>query len=149
MDITQFYFFIFFILSCSSEKAGEIVTEEPSQDTDHVQEELSDCDEDSCFDSSDCDSTDEEDEEDTMDVYDPTLVGDSQSGSSLYLSKCSGCHGSSALGSSGPSLQGAVQEQDDEELWNIILEGTGDMPAINLQPQKVADIVAWLRSIFP
>lgn len=171
MKIIKITLLMIFILSCSAKRTEGTLAGDCSDGADNDQDGLFDCDDDSCIGSSDCDlptSSEEDDEEEDDEeeddeeeddeeedddgissLYDPTLVGNVESGASLYLSNCSGCHGSSGLGSSGPSLRESVQEEDDEELWEVILEGEDDMPAIVLQPQQVADIVAWLRSIFP
>ena len=57
------------------------------------------------------------------------------------------CDDDSCTGSSDCDV--TDEDEDDEVLWEVILEGEDDMPAIDLQPQQVADIVAWLRSVFP
>ena len=77
-----------------------------------------------------------------------TVAGDCSDGADNDQDGLFDCNDDSCTGSSDCSLT-EDEEEDDEDLWEVILEGEDDMPAINLQPQQVADIVAWLRSIFP
>ena len=41
-----------------------------------------------------------------------------------------------------------IRDEDDDDLWEVIVEGDDDMPAIDIPPQSVADVIAWLRQEF-
>ena len=169
MNTIFLFYFLFYFISCAKGPIEGSMPGDCTDGADNDQDGLFDCDDDSCSGSSDCDVTDtteEEDDEDDEDdededdeddqddeddgnSYDPALIGDPLAGEVLFLNHCSGCHGANGLGGSGPSIAEDVREEDDEDLWEVILEGDDDMPAINVQPQETADIISWLRIIFP
>ncbi len=88
----------------------------------------------------------EQDAEDNS--YDPTLIGNIESGRDVFLTYCADCHGDDGQSGDAPRLSGEVPDKDDETLWKIIVEGEDDMPSVDLDSQQVADVIAWLRSIF-
>ena len=77
------------------------------------------------------------------------LMGDVDNGSTLYASRCAACHAADGTGGVGPDLTSAsVDQQDDSMITNIIVNGSGGMPAFgDLSEQEVADIVAFIRSL--
>ncbi len=77
--------------------------------------------------------------------------GDPEAGYDVFLATCaaSGCHGSDGNDGPAPNLQGAVSTHSDAVLTEIILDGTGTMPGQDLEPQELADVIAFLRDAFP
>lgn len=74
------------------------------------------------------------------------LSGDATAGADVYDANCASCHGTDGSGGSGPSLldeyPGAAEAVD------VILEGTGDMPAFDtLADQDIADLLAFLDGL--
>lgn len=73
------------------------------------------------------------------------LVGDAAAGAEVYAANCTGCHGASGEGGSGPAMADEVPEKSDEELADIIANGGGGMPPFDLAEQDMADLIAFLR----
>ena len=75
-----------------------------------------------------------------------SLVGCSAPGtgeadpSQLYFASCSGCHGGDARGTDqGPDLTWHAADLETDEVVDVILDGAGSMPAVNLDADD-----AWL-----
>ncbi len=77
-----------------------------------------------------------------------SLTGDEATGAEIYSSNCSGCHGASGEGVSGPSLIEHVPEHSDEAILGVVLNGEEEMPAFDLEDQEAADLLAYLRATF-
>ena len=77
------------------------------------------------------------------------LMGNIDNGSTLYASRCAACHAADGTGGVGPDLtSSSVDQLDDSMITNIIVNGSGGMPAFgDLSEQEVADIVAFMRSL--
>ena len=50
------------------------------------------------------------------------------------------CHGDDGCSGPAPNFQGTISRYSD---------GTGEMPAQNLTDQELADVLAFLRDVFP
>lgn len=74
------------------------------------------------------------------------LDGDVDSGETLFAGKCAACHGTDGEGGTGPALADAVPGKSDEQLLDIMLNGTGSMAAVSLDDQEAADMLAWLTA---
>lgn len=76
------------------------------------------------------------------------LDGDIASGETLFASKCAVCHGADGSGGTGPDLNEHVPAHSDEQLLDIMLNGSGSMAAVNLEDQEAADILAYITDTF-
>lgn len=76
------------------------------------------------------------------------LTGDSTAGEAVYAANCSGCHGADATGGIGPDLTEHSGNLSDEEIVLTIAEGSGNMAAVAISDQEIADVLAWLRANF-
>ncbi len=71
-------------------------------------------------------------------------------GEQLFLTNCSGCHGTDAMGSNnGPPLDREVQMLSDNQLIGIMQNGEGRMPGIEVSVEEAQEIVNYLRTLFP
>lgn len=62
----------------------------------------------------------------------------------VYQNKCAGCHGDDLSGVSGPGLQEVGAKFSAEEIADIIENGKGSMPAINLDDADRDALAEWL-----
>jgi len=77
-----------------------------------------------------------------------SLEGEALSGSKLFKINCVGCHGISAQGFVGPDLHEATQELSDKKIINQVIRGlTPPMPSFEIEPQSMADLLAYLHSL--
>ncbi len=69
-------------------------------------------------------------------------------GRSVYLSRCSVCHGDRRQGSPPefPSLLGVTERLSSTEITNTIHEGRGRMPAFPLQGKSLDDLLSYLET---
>jgi len=75
-------------------------------------------------------------------------VGDQEHGSKLFLINCAGCHGIAAQGVVGPNLHGVSQRKKDPALIHQVISGkTPPMPSFQLDPQSMADLLAYLHEL--
>jgi len=88
------------------------------------------------------------DKDDDDDGYDDILAldGDIAAGETVYSSSCSGCHGADGEGVSGPALAGHLH--GESEILEIVFNGEGTMPPVNLTDQEAADLLAYLYDAF-
>ena len=147
--------FLLFISCSSVERIEGTEVGDCTDGADNDMDGFFDCSDSSYKGSSDCDQTtnntyedEEEDDDDENSCYDPSLIGNPESGEVLYERNCSECRVSDGMGGIGPSIVEEVWEEDDEEIWEVIFEGEDGMPPFTLMPQEVADIVTWLRFQF-
>jgi mono/diheme cytochrome c family protein len=61
-------------------------------------------------------------------------------GATVYVNSCSGCHGANGEGVAGPNMVSAVDGLTAEDVADIALNGSGNMPAILTDPEE-ADAV--------
>ena len=68
-------------------------------------------------------------------------------GGDLYVQNCVSCHGQDGEGSgSAPALAGEIDTLTDGELLDIIMDGTGSMPASGLSEDEAQTLLEWLRN---
>jgi cytochrome c6 len=78
-----------------------------------------------------------------------------QDASTIFKSKCAGCHGADGTGSAMGKKMGAhdwtsaeVQKMSDAELGDIITNGRNKMPKYaSLTPEQVKGLVAYIRTM--
>ena len=77
-----------------------------------------------------------------------SMHGEALSGSKLFKINCAGCHGISAQGFVGPDLHEATQELSDKKIINQVIRGlTPPMPSFEIEPQSMADLLAYMHSL--
>ena len=77
-----------------------------------------------------------------------SLKGEALSGSKLFKINCVGCHGISAEGFVGPDLHEATQEMSDKKIIYQVIRGlTPPMPSFEIEPESMADLLAYLHSL--
>ena len=77
-----------------------------------------------------------------------SIQGDTLSGSKLFKINCVGCHGISAQGLVGPDLHEATEELSDKKIINQVIRGlTPPMPSFEIEPQSMADLLAYMHSL--
>ena len=77
-----------------------------------------------------------------------SIKGEAISGSKLFKINCVGCHGISAQGFVGPDLHEATQELSDDKIINQVIKGlTPPMPSFEIEPQSMADLLAYMHSL--
>ena len=77
-----------------------------------------------------------------------SVEGNSFSGSKLFKINCVGCHGIAAQGFVGPDLHEATQEMSDKKIINQVIRGlTPPMPSFEIDPQSMADLLAYMHSL--
>jgi cytochrome c oxidase cbb3-type subunit III len=78
---------------------------------------------------------------------DPAMV---ERGKALYGVHCNFCHGSDARGGEGgPNLLRSdlvLNDKNGELIANVVQNGKGDMPKLNLTKEQVSDIAAFIHS---
>ena len=77
-----------------------------------------------------------------------SIHGEVLSGSKLFKINCAGCHGISAQGFVGPDLHEATKELSDKKIINQVIRGlTPPMPSFEIEPQSMADLLAYMHSL--
>ncbi len=77
-----------------------------------------------------------------------SIQGEALSGSKLFKINCVGCHGISAQGLVGPDLNEATKEMSDKKIINQVIRGlTPPMPSFEIEPQSMADLLAYMHSL--
>ena len=77
-----------------------------------------------------------------------SIQGEALSGSKLFKINCVGCHGISAQGFVGPDLHEATQKLSDKKIINQVIRGlTPPMPSFEIEPQSMADLLAYMHSL--
>lgn len=82
------------------------------------------------------------------DTADEELIGDPTNGFDLYNITCAPCHGVDGR-VRDVKLPDVVPLSTDEELEEVILNGTEGMPPQDFTAAEVADLIAYLREKFP
>ena len=70
-------------------------------------------------------------------------------GKDLYGIHCAFCHGQDARGDAGPNLlrsEIVLLDQSGEKIFNVVQNGRGAMPKIDLPASQVSDIAAYVHS---
>ncbi len=76
------------------------------------------------------------------------LQGSSKEGERLFRVNCVGCHGISAKGLLGPDLHEVSYRLSEKKIINQIMQGrTPPMPSFQMEPKKMADLLAYLKSL--
>ena len=77
-------------------------------------------------------------------------VGDAANGATIYAATCGGgyCHGPDGAGGGAPSHIEVVPGLSDDELRDIMNNGSGYMSPQGLSAQEVEDVLAYLRATF-
>ena len=74
--------------------------------------------------------------------------GSIEKGNSLFRMNCVGCHGISAQGLLGPDLHEVSYHLSDKKIINQVIQGrTPPMPSFQMEPEKMADLLAYLNSL--
>ena len=77
-----------------------------------------------------------------------SIKGEALSGSKLFKINCVGCHGISAQGFVGPDLHEVTQEMSDKKIVNQVIRGlTPPMPSFEIDPESMADLLAYMHSL--
>ena len=77
-----------------------------------------------------------------------SIQGEASSGSKLFKINCVGCHGISAQGFVGPDLHEVTQEMSDKKIVNQVIRGlTPPMPSFEIDPESMADLLAYMHSL--
>jgi len=77
-----------------------------------------------------------------------SIQGEALSGSKLFKINCVGCHGISAQGFVGPDLHEVTQEMSDKKIVNQVIRGlTPPMPSFEIEPESMADLLAYMHSL--
>ena len=84
-----------------------------------------------------------------------SLPAHAQDASSVFKSKCAGCHAADGTGSAMGKKMGAhdfttadVQGMTDAQLTDIITNGKNKMPKYgSLKPEEVTGLVAYIRTL--
>ncbi|HEX2420684.1 MAG TPA: cytochrome c [Acidimicrobiia bacterium] len=85
-------------------------------------------------------------------VSQPSMTGDpvQDLGARIYAARCSGCHGGSGQGLTGPPLAGQMVERfpDPADQAAVIARGRAGMPAFGgrLSAEELAAVVEFTRS---
>ncbi|MBM5801124.1 MAG: cytochrome c [Cyanobacteria bacterium K_DeepCast_35m_m2_023] len=75
-------------------------------------------------------------------------TGSAETGGRLFLLNCAGCHGIAGQGLVGPNLHGVAQRKNERQLIQQVISGrTPPMPRFQPEPQAMADLLAYLRSL--
>ena len=76
------------------------------------------------------------------------LAGSVDQGSKLFRINCVGCHGIGARGLLGPDLHDVTQKYSESAIIHQVVRGlTPPMPSFEMEPQAMADLIAYLNSI--
>ncbi len=81
--------------------------------------------------------SDEEEVEEVEEFEDPVVAGEE-----LAAQSCIACHGNDLTGASGPDISNLSGKYSEEEIVEIILQGTGSMPAQSQLNDVEADAIA-------
>jgi mono/diheme cytochrome c family protein len=76
------------------------------------------------------------------------LKGSTEHGGQLFRINCAGCHGLAGQGLVGPKLVGITDQRKDPVLVHQIISGaTPPMPSFQIEPQSMADLIAYLHDM--
>lgn len=69
---------------------------------------------------------------------------DSAAGEEIYQSNCASCHGADLSGGAGPELTQVGSKYSKEDIENIVQNGYGRMPALNVAGDDLDALSSWL-----
>jgi mono/diheme cytochrome c family protein len=76
------------------------------------------------------------------------LQGDPTLGHAIFQMNCSGCHGLSAQGKVGPTLQAVSKHKSRRSLIEQVTSGnTPPMPQFHPSPREMADLLSYLETL--
>ncbi len=77
------------------------------------------------------------------------LTGDATAGEAVFALDCEVCHDPAGLEvRAGPALGGTPDRLTDAQIIEIVLAGQGPMPAVDLEDQPMADLLAHIKAAF-
>ncbi|MCH9055799.1 cytochrome c [Synechococcus sp. PCC 6717] len=77
-----------------------------------------------------------------------SLVADVKRGEQIYIMNCAGCHGLEGKGQVGPTLIQISRRRSQPQLIHQIVSGeTPPMPKFQAQPQDMADLLSYLKTL--
>ena len=77
-----------------------------------------------------------------------SLKGDPIQGHAIFQINCAGCHGISASGRVGPSLQAVSKRKSRQGLIHQVISGdTPPMPKFQPSIQEMADLLSYLETL--
>lgn len=62
----------------------------------------------------------------------------------MFSNNCASCHGGDLSGGVGPDLTEVEDKHSAEEIQEIILNGKGEMPPVDVQDEQSEAIAEWL-----
>ncbi|MEF3311156.1 cytochrome c [Paenibacillus sp. GYB004] len=76
----------------------------------------------------------------------PAVTLDKVAAETVYKQSCLSCHGDQLQGKIGPNLQKAGTKFTEQQLYKLILNGKGGMPAFksSLKEEEIANLSLWL-----
>ncbi|AHB87767.1 cytochrome cM CytM [Thermosynechococcus sp. NK55a] len=75
-------------------------------------------------------------------------VGNPSRGEQIFILNCAGCHGIDGKGEVGPSLVQISHRRSQVQLIQQIISGnTPPMPKFQAQPQDMADLLSYLKTL--
>ncbi|WNC60805.1 cytochrome c [Thermosynechococcus sp. QS41] len=75
-------------------------------------------------------------------------VGDPNRGEQIFILNCAACHGIDGKGEVGPSLVQISHRRSQAKLIQQIISGdTPPMPKFQAQPQDMADLLSYLKTL--
>lgn len=76
----------------------------------------------------------------------PSVTLDKAAAETTFKQSCVACHGEQLEGKIGPNLQKVGTKMSSEQLYKLVLNGKGGMPAFksSLKEEQVANLALWL-----
>ncbi|WP_339227337.1 cytochrome c551 [Oceanobacillus sp. FSL K6-2867] len=65
-------------------------------------------------------------------------------GEEVFKANCASCHGADLSGGAGPSLAQVGSKYSQEEIAEIVKNGKGSMPAVNVAGEDLDALTSWL-----
>ena len=69
---------------------------------------------------------------------------ETSAGEEVYQSNCASCHGAELSGGAGPSLAQVGSKYSADEIADIVKNGKGSMPALNVAGEDLDALTSWL-----
>ncbi|MCU6793103.1 MULTISPECIES: cytochrome c [Paenibacillus] len=76
----------------------------------------------------------------------PEAPMNAQAAETIYKQSCIACHGTDLEGKMGPNLQKIGGKMTDQQLFKLVQNGRGGMPAFksSLKDEDIANVARWL-----